>query len=53
MKVRRAGASVLPASPGLYPRPQTVNEMINFVVGRVLDLFDIEHRLYKRWEQDK
>jgi len=52
VKVRRAGAAVLPASPGLYPRPKTVDEMIDFVVGRVLDLFDIEHRLYKRWEQD-
>jgi 4-hydroxy-3-polyprenylbenzoate decarboxylase len=51
VKVRRAGAAVLPASPGFYPKPQTVDEMINFVVGRVLDLFDIEHRLYKRWEQ--
>jgi 4-hydroxy-3-polyprenylbenzoate decarboxylase len=50
VKVRRSGAAVLPASPGLYPRPQTVDEMIDFVVGRVLDLLDIEHSLYKRWE---
>lgn len=52
VKVRRAGAAVLPACPGLYPRPQTVDEMIDFVVGRVLDLLNIEHRLYKRWEPE-
>lgn len=51
VKVRRAGAAVLPACAGLYPRPQTVDEMINFVVGRVLDLLDIEHDLYTRWKE--
>ena len=50
VKVRQAGAAVLPACPGFYPKPQSVDEMINFVVGRVLDLLDIEHRLYRRWE---
>lgn len=50
VKVRRAGAAVLPACPGLYPKPQSVDEMIDFIVGRVLDLLDIEHGLYRRWE---
>ncbi len=50
VRVRRAGAAVLPACPGLYPNPQTVTEMIDFVVGRVLDLLDVEHELYRRWE---
>ena len=50
VKVRQAGAAVLPASPGLYPKPQSVDDMIDFVVGRVLDLLDIEHGLYRRWE---
>lgn len=49
VKVRSAGAAVLPACPGLYPKPQTVDEMIDFVAGRVLDLLDVEHDLYKRW----
>ena len=47
---RRAGASVLPACPGLYPKPETVDDMIDFVVGRVLDLMGIEHSLYTRWK---
>ncbi|MCD4768500.1 MAG: UbiX family flavin prenyltransferase [Methanosarcinales archaeon] len=50
VKVRLAGAAVLPACPGLYPKPQSVDEMIDFIVGRVLDLLDIEHGLYQRWE---
>ena len=50
VKVRRAGAAVLPACPGFYPKPQSVDEMIDFVVGRVLDLLDVEHGLYRRWE---
>ena len=50
VKIRQAGAVVLPACPGLYPKPQSVAEMIDFVVGRVLDLLDIEHGLYRRWE---
>ena len=50
VKVRQAGAAVLPACPGMYPKPQSVDEMIDFVVCRVLDLLDIEHGLYRRWE---
>ena len=50
VKVRRSGAAVLPACPGLYPKPHSVDEMIDFVVGRVLDLLDVEHGLYRRWK---
>ena len=50
VRVRRAGAAVLPACPGLYPKPQTVSDMVDFVVGRVLDLLGIKHELYRRWE---
>lgn len=50
VKARLAGASVMPACPGFYPRPQSVDEMIDFVVGRVMDLLGIEHTLYRRWE---
>lgn len=50
VKVRRAGAAVLPACPALYPKPQSLDEMIDFIVGRALDLFNIDHRLYRRWE---
>jgi 4-hydroxy-3-polyprenylbenzoate decarboxylase len=44
-----AGAVVLPAMPGFYHRPQTVQQMVDFVVGRVCDQLGVEHRLFKRW----
>jgi 4-hydroxy-3-polyprenylbenzoate decarboxylase len=44
-----AGAIVLPAMPGFYTRPETVADMVDFVVGRVCDQLGVEHRLIERW----
>jgi 4-hydroxy-3-polyprenylbenzoate decarboxylase len=44
-----AGAVVLPAMPAFYTRPRSVEEMIDFVVGRVCDQLAVEHGLLKRW----
>jgi 4-hydroxy-3-polyprenylbenzoate decarboxylase len=44
-----AGAVIAPPMPGFYARPKTVEDVINHTVGRVLDLFDIETELVKRW----
>lgn len=49
LKLSRAGAVILPAMPAFYPKPKTVEEMVGFVVGKILDLLNIENRLYKRW----
>jgi len=49
LRLSRAGAHILPAMPGFYQHPQSVEEMVNFVVGKVLDSLGIEHTLYKRW----
>ncbi len=46
----QAGAVIVPASPGFYTRPQTIDDLVDFVVGRVLDLLEIEHSLDIRWE---
>jgi len=45
-----AGATVCPTNPGLYLCPTTVAEIIDFVVGKYLDLLKIEHNLKIRWE---
>ena len=47
--VTRAGAIVLPASPGFYHRPATIEDLVDFVVARVLDQLNVEHTLGKRW----
>lgn len=44
-----AGATILPASPGFYHGYQTVQELVDFVVARILDHLDIPHGLMKRW----
>ncbi|HNR58975.1 MAG TPA: UbiX family flavin prenyltransferase, partial [Methanothrix sp.] len=44
-----AGAIILPPCPGFYSKPETIEEMVDVVVGRVLDLLEVEHDLYKRW----
>ncbi|MEL7472680.1 MAG: UbiX family flavin prenyltransferase, partial [Planctomycetota bacterium] len=45
-----AGATVAPANPGFYLGPQTVQDIVDFTVGKVLDLLDVEHNLQTRWE---
>lgn len=44
-----AGAVVMPASPGFYHRPRSVADLVDFVVGKVLDRLGIEHALFRRW----
>lgn len=49
LRVARAGAIVLPAMPGFYDRPKTVGDLVDHVVGKALDVLNIEHGLYKQW----
>lgn len=44
------GAIVMPPVPALYARPQSIEDMVDHTVGRVLDLFDIDNPLVKRWQ---
>ena len=44
-----AGAVILPASPGFYNRPATVEDMVDFVVARILDQLNVDHDLTARW----
>jgi 4-hydroxy-3-polyprenylbenzoate decarboxylase len=49
LKLSRAGAIILPANPGFYHHPQTAQDLVDFVVARVLDHVGIDHDLMPRW----
>ncbi len=50
LRVSRAGGIICPASPGFYMRPASVEELVRFVAGKVLDLLGVEHGWRTRWE---
>ncbi|HYU51505.1 MAG TPA: flavin prenyltransferase UbiX [Gemmatimonadaceae bacterium] len=52
LRLARAGAIVMPASPGFYHRPKQVAELVDFVVARMLDHLGVEQNLVKRWQAD-
>ena len=49
LKLSSAGAIILPPNPGFYHRPQSVADLVDFVVARILDRLGVEHELVKRW----
>ena len=49
-KARLAGATILPAMPGFYHKPKKIEDLVDFIVGKILDQLKIDHSLFKRWE---
>jgi 4-hydroxy-3-polyprenylbenzoate decarboxylase len=49
LRLSRAGAVILPPNPGFYQHPQTVQDIVDFVVARILDQLAVEHKLIQRW----
>jgi len=49
LRLGRAGAVIIPAMPAFYHGPQTIDDLVSFVVGKVLDQLAIEHQLFRRW----
>ncbi len=48
-KAHRAGATIMPASPGFYHKPQSLNDLADAMAGRALDQLGIDHNHVKRW----
>ncbi|MDI6917085.1 MAG: UbiX family flavin prenyltransferase [Thermoplasmatales archaeon] len=48
-KLSENNVIILPAAPGFYPKPKNVDDIVNFVVGKIMDCLGIENTLYKRW----
>lgn len=53
VSVTEAGGTIIDANPGFYTRPQTVQDLIDFVVARVLDHLKIDHQLGQRWGEKR
>jgi 4-hydroxy-3-polyprenylbenzoate decarboxylase len=50
-RLSEAGAIIAPLSPGFYLRPKSIDDLVDFVAGRILDLLGVEHALDTRWEE--
>ena len=53
LKLARAGTVILPANPGFYHRPETIQDMVDFVVARILDHLGVDHALIARWGAER
>jgi 4-hydroxy-3-polyprenylbenzoate decarboxylase len=48
-KLSTVGAVILPAMPAFYHRPTTIDDLVNFIIGKVLDQLGVQNELFKRW----
>ena len=53
LRLSRAGATIMPASPGFYHRPKSIEELVDHLVYRILDQFDIPHSRKTQWTGDE
>lgn len=52
-QLAEAGATILPAAPGFYNKPQSVEDLVNFIVGRILQRLGVEQHLVPQWQVDE
>jgi 4-hydroxy-3-polyprenylbenzoate decarboxylase len=52
LRVTRAGAVVMPAAPGFYNRPEKIDDLVDFMVGRMLDHLGVENTVSRRWNPE-
>lgn len=49
LRLSQSGAVILPAMPGFYHGPETIDDLVGFLVGKILDQLDVQHTLFTRW----
>lgn len=53
LTLAQSGAKILPASPAFYQKPKTFEDLADFIAGKILSLFKVEHNLYKKWGEEE
>ncbi len=49
LKAAKAGAIIVPAMPSYYHKPKNIDDLVNYVIGKILDVLEIPHSLYRKW----
>lgn len=49
LELSKSGAIIFPAAPAFYHEPKSIDDLINFIVGKIFDIIEVEHTLFKRW----
>lgn len=49
LKLARMGVKIAPPVPGFYHRPENMNDLVDFMAGKIIDAMGVEHNIYKRW----
>ena len=49
-RLSKMGASIIPAMPGFYHHPKTIDDIVDFLIGKILDYLNIENNMFKKWE---
>ncbi|MBN1784663.1 MAG: UbiX family flavin prenyltransferase [Candidatus Bathyarchaeota archaeon] len=51
LDLKNQGVHIVPAMPAYYHKPKTISNLVDFMIGRILDILEIEHNLYQRWQE--
>ncbi|MBT9536671.1 MAG: aromatic acid decarboxylase, partial [Nitrospirae bacterium] len=53
LKLSRIGVKIAPPVLAFYHKPKKIDDMVNFIAGKILDAVGVEHEIYRRWEGSK
>lgn len=52
-RLSKMGVGIIPAMPGFYHHPNSIDDIVNFLIGKILDYLNIDNKLFKKWEDTK